>query len=51
MGLLWLSPKGDMPFGPTKAQAARLQTLKGLEEASSGVIQRHREWVSFALSI
>ncbi len=51
MGLLWLSAKGDMPFGPTKAQGARLQTPNGLEEAKSGVIKKHREWVSFALCI
>ena len=54
MGLLWLSGKGNMPFGPTKAQATRMQTAKGgetskaLEAAALHVGRMQQDWVSTA---
>ena len=52
MGLLWLSGKGHMPFGPTRAQATRMQTAKGAEAGKAlnaavlHVDRMQQEWVS-----
>ena len=46
MGLLWLSKRQTMPFGPTRQQAKRLATPHGLAEAKKSVLTQHDAWVS-----
>ena len=46
MGLLWLSKGQDMPFGPTRHQAAMLGNRQLLAEARARVKARHLDWVS-----
>ena len=52
MGLLWLSGKGNMPFGPTKAQGLRMQAARSpvegktaLEAATTHVQMMQQHWV------
>ena len=48
MGLLWLSKRQNMPFGPTRQQAKRLASPQGLAEAKKSVLAQHDAWVSLS---
>ena len=48
MGLLWLSKKQNMPFGPTRQQAKRLASPQGLAEAKKSLLAQHDAWVSLS---
>ena len=46
MGLLWVSKGQDLPFGPTRQQATKLDDKVALGKAQSRVAARHAAWVS-----
>ena len=49
MGLLFLSPEGKMPFGPSKGQWEQvLRDPTAFQEVKKSVVSSHKAWVSHA---
>ena len=51
MCLVWLSPVGNMPFGPSKAQLGKMDTPEGVNQAKRNVMRTFQAWVSAAVFV